>query len=139
MPGITDRRNKFYALDRELVFALYLRLGSYDKVALRLEVEGCVNPATKRSFSRSSLCTAAKRSFGWDRYFQKRLADPEMSDQPTQEEYDEAAKIIEERLPMQRDLVQKAEEFYREKERLVAEKQRIYELYTPKNDPVTQK
>lgn len=137
MPGITDRRNKFYALDRELVFALYLRLGSYDKVAQRLEAEGCVNPATKKSFSRSSICTAAKRSFGWDKYFQARLNDPQMSDQPTQEEYDEAAKTIAERLPLQRELVQKAVEYAREKERLDAEHQRLYELYTPKNDPVS--
>ena len=108
MPGMGDRRMKLYMLDKELCCALYMRLGSYDKVGARLETEGIINPTNGKPFSRGGVATIIKKSEMYHEYYIKRAKDLDMTPDPTVEELDYALKIINERLPVQKALVEKA-------------------------------
>lgn len=101
MGGITDRRNKLFMLDPELLFALYLRLGSYDHVCARLATEGIVNPETGKAFSRAGVRSNVMKSAGYQSYFDRRDADPDIPEEPTEAEYVQAADVIKERMPTQ--------------------------------------
>ena len=116
MGGITDRRNKIFVLDKELLFALYLRLGSYDLVGARLETEGVVNPETGKAFSRAGVRTTVMKSEGYRDYFDRRDADPTLPDEPTEAEYALAADIIKARMPIQIEMM--AEIVRRKQQRL---------------------
>lgn len=106
MAGINDRRNKPFILERELMFALYIRLNTYDAVSMRLEAEGMVNPLNGKRFSRTAIRNAIFNSDGFLRWQQKRL-DPTVPAEVTQEERDEAKKLVEELMPRQRALIEK--------------------------------
>ena len=108
MGGITDRRNKLFTLDTELLFALYLRLGSYDHVRARLETEGVVNPETGKAFSRAGVRSNIMKSAGYQNYFDRRDANPSIPEEPTEEEYAQAAEVIKERMPIQLEMLEKA-------------------------------
>lgn len=108
MPGMGDRRNKLYMLDKELCCALYMRLGSYAKVAARLETEGVVQPVTGQSFSRDGVSTAIRKSEMYHEYYVTRAKNPDMSLDPTIEELDNAMVVITERMPVQKVLMAEA-------------------------------
>lgn len=106
MAGINDHRNKPFILERELMFALYIRLNTFDAVSLRLEAEGLVNPFSGERFSRTAIRNAVLNSDGYLRWQQKRL-DPSVPAEVTQEERDEAKELIRELMPKQRALIAK--------------------------------
>lgn len=106
MPGLKDQRVKVRLLDYELMFALYLRLGSYGKVSARLQTEGCVSPRTDKPFTRAAVMAVTKRSLSWKEYWKRRDENPDLSDSPTPEEYEAAARVIAERLPLQRKMIE---------------------------------
>lgn len=108
MGGITDRRNKLFTLNTELVFALYLRLGSYDHVCARLATEGIVNPETGKAFSRAGVRSNVLKSQGYADYFDRREANPSLPDEPTAEEYAQAATVIQEQMPIQLKMLDEA-------------------------------
>lgn len=108
MPGMGDRRMKLYMLDKELCCALYMRLGSFDKVGARLETEGIINPTNGKPFSRGGIATIIKKSEMYHEYYIVRAKNPDMPLDPTKEELDYALKIIQERLPKQKGLVEEA-------------------------------
>ena len=110
MGGITDRRNKLFTLDTELVFSLYLRLGSYNMVCQRLATEGIVNPETGKPFSRAGVRSNVMKSEGYKDYFDRRDADPTIPAEPTAEEYARAAEVIRERMPIQLEMLDDAVE-----------------------------
>jgi hypothetical protein len=108
MPGMGDRRMKLYMLDKELCCALYMRLGSYDKVGARLETEGIINPISGIPFSRGGLATIVKKSEMYHNYYLARAKNPDMPLDPTKEELDHALEVIQELLPRQKSLVEEA-------------------------------
>jgi hypothetical protein len=109
MPGMGDRRNKLYVLDKELCCALYMRLGAYEKVSARLETEGVIHPVLGVPFSRSGISAAIKKSNMYHDYYVKRAQNPDMSLDPTKEELDNALAVIKERMPAQKSMVTEAE------------------------------
>lgn len=123
MGGITDRRNKLFTLDKELLFFLYLRLGSYDHVCRRLQTEGIVNPETGSPFSRAGVRSSVLKSQGYADYFDRREADPGLPEEPTAEEYAKAADEIAKRLPVQVKVI--AEAVQRKQQRLIDAQQYV--------------
>lgn len=106
MAGIADKREKTTALDRELMFALYIRLNTYDAVSRRLEAEGMVNPLSGKRFSRNAIRVSLMNSIGYKEWWDKRLNDPKYPSEVTQEERDAAKKIVEERMPIQKQMIE---------------------------------
>lgn len=123
MPGLADQRIKVRQLDYELMFALYLRLGSYGKVSARLETEGCVSPHTGKPFTRAAIMAVTKRSLSWKEYWKRRDENPNMTDAPTPEEYEAAARVIAERLPLQRQILEEVKKMVETRAQFVPEEE----------------
>ena len=86
----------------ELAYALWLTTGSITRATKRFADEGIRNPLTGNPACRMGVWSAAAHSELYKTYVEKRRSGEVLTDKPTDEEFVEARKLIEELLPVEK-------------------------------------
>lgn len=100
----------------DLMYALWLLTGSITRVARRLRAEGIYNPAAPGVFSRMGIWAACdKHSEAYKRYKENRVDENGVYHgeyPPSQDELDEARKLVDSLLPEQKKKIEELEAIY---------------------------